>query len=951
MSLVAWWLPGALLLPLGLALAAFLGLAAPRTQVALALAGIVAGALGLLAGSSGLPLMLPVGGWAPPLGIAWWLDPPAAALLGMTALLMGLASLAQLADPESRDDRFLWSLWWLLWASLNALLLSRDLFNLYVVLELMSLAAVGLVARSKEDPGHRAALRYLLASLLGSLLYLLGVALLYGQTGHLDLVLLSEALTTTPASQLAAVTLTLGLAIKAALVPLHLWLPAAHSRARAPVSALLSGAVVAAALMVLWRLWLGPLARLDGSLRPALALLGATALIWGGLQAMLQRRLKLVIAWSTLSQSGYALLLPTLAGGSWHGPAARGAVLLLVAHGLAKGALFLAAGALYRAHGHDRLSGLAGGARHAPLAWGIIALAGLGLVGLPPGGGFVAKWWLLEASLASQRLGLAALLLLGTLLTAAWLWRLAELALRPIEPADTQAPTHSPCGVTLAAALTLALLAWVVGLVALAGLPASPLPRLTLADEARTLALAAMVIWPLALLAAWRWPLATASPRGLVPLLATAAAAHLLALLADDLLSFLVGVTLLSLAGWALVRLDGRLASRRAAAGYLAMMLLAELALLVGLVLAWQEAPSLRFDALAKAGLSPTTLAALTLGLALKAGLPGLHAWLPLAHPAAPPLASAVLSGLIVKVGVLGALRLLPGAEAAPPLAVALVALGLAGAGYGVLRGLLSASPKRLLAWSSVSQLGLMATLLGLLMQGVEAARPALLLLVATHALAKAALFTGAGIAGNASPASRRLVLAALLLPALTLAGLPPSGGLLLKQGLTESLVAGGLPGGLATLSGVGSALLMLRLFLLLHRQQNAPEPAPDAPWLLAGLAGLGALAALLPWWLAPAPMALPAEGLSVLLTLGLPWLLALALGAGLLAARPLHAWLRVTGVRQKVRQRARHQGLQRMARDWHRRLRRAEAWLMPWPAFGVSLGVVALLLAAASRI
>ncbi|APX92707.1 hypothetical protein BWR19_07055 [Halomonas sp. 1513] len=939
MSLAVWWLPGTLVFPLGLALTAFLGLAVPRTQVALALLGIIVGAVGLLASWPSLPVTLAVGGWAPPLGIAWWLDLPAAAMLGMTALLMGLASLSLLADPDSRDDRFLWSLWWMLWASLNALLLARDLFNLYVILELMSLAAVGLVARSHDDPRHRAALRYLFASLLGSLFYLLGVALLYGQTGLLDLGLLAETLSTTPATRLAAVMLTLGLAIKAALVPLHLWLPAAHSRARAPVSALLSGAVVAAALMVLWRLWLGPLAQLDGSLRPALALLGAGALIWGGLQAILQRRLKLVIAWSTLSQSGYALLLPTLAGGSWHGKAAQGAVLLLVAHGLAKGALFLAAGAIQRAYGHDRLSGLVGSARQAPLAWSIIALAGLGLVGLPPGGGFVGKWWLLDASLANAHPGIAALLLLGTLLTAAWLWRLGELVLRPAEAVALR----RPCGVTLSAALALALLGWLAGLAALAWMPVSPLPRFALVDDAWPLVLAAGVIWPLALAAAWRWPLATASPPGLVPLLAAAAALHLLVLVAVDLLSFLVGASLLSLVGWAMVRLDGGAESRRAAAGYLAMMLLAELALVLGLVMAWREASSLHFAALAETGLSMPTLTALTLGLALKAGLPGLHAWLPLAHPVAPPLASAVLSGLIVKVGVLGALRLLPGAEAATPLAIALLALGLTGAGYGVLRGLLSASAKRLLAWSSVSQLGLMATLLGLLMLGVEAARPALILLVATHALAKAALFAGAGLAARAAPAARRLVLAVLLLPALTLAGVPPSGSALLKQGLTESLSAAGLPGGLATLSGIASSLLMLRLFLLLDRGASPPRPLPLAPWLLTGLIGLGILAALLPWWLSPG---LPA---SSMLSDGLPLLLALALAGALLAATPLHHWLEAARQHQRERQRTRRRALQSAARHWRHQLRRAEAWLVPWPTFGVSLGLVALLLGVAS--
>jgi len=948
-SLDAWLLPLLVVLPLALTVVAFLDLLPARRQVAIAVAGLAIGGLGIAGGGleDGMTeAALWLGGWPPPVGIAWRLDTPAALLLAMVGLLMGLASLVLLAEPDSRDDRYLWSLWWLLWASLNALLLSRDLFNLYVTLELMSLAAVGLVSRSREDPFHVASLRYLMASLLGSLLYLLGVALLYGQFGRLDLVQLEMVIQDGPAARLAALAVTLGLLIKAAMVPLHGWLPAAHSRARAPVSALLSGAVVAAALMVLWRLWLGPFAELGTLMRQAMAGLGAVALMWGGLQALLQNRLKLVIAWSTLSQSGYALMVPALAGSeAWQGIGARGALWLLVAHGLAKGGLFLAAGLIAQQHGHDRLAGLAGSARRRPLLWAAIALGGLSLVGIPPSGGFLGKWWLLRAALDAGQPLVAGAMLLGTLLTAAWLWRILSIALTPQGAGSSSAGPESWREV--APALLLVGLAWLSGLAALIGDPALSLAAPRLDPTRLAWLLPSLLLWPLALLASRAATSAgrlTGSPRGLSALLGLAAVVHLVTLIAGDLFTFYLGAAWLGLAGWGLVWLGGSPGARRAAAGYLAMMLLAEVSLLLGLTLAWQASPSLAFAALAEAGLQGPALAALGLGLAIKAGAIGVHAWLPLAHPVAPPVASAVLSGLMIKVGVLGGVLLLPGAESDGRLGLALVAAGLAGALYGALRGLSQAAPKPLLAWSSVSQMGLATVLLGLHLLGSPAALPALLGLVVAHALAKAVLFMGAGLLAR-SAAGRGLLLGALLLPALTLAGLPPWSGLAVKAGIEAALNEASLAAWPVTLSGMLTSLVMLRLGWLLWRLEPVAEDNAIPPtWLAASLWGLGALAALLPWVWAGVPLAYLAAPGAWAKALA-PALGALAIAFLLLAAGPLHRRLAALGWRQRVRQRARRLMARQAARRWRWRLRRADAWLMPWPAFGVCLGLTALLL------
>ncbi|WP_445003027.1 proton-conducting transporter transmembrane domain-containing protein [Halomonas mongoliensis] len=939
-------LPLLVVLPLALAMSAFLGALPLRYQVTTALGGLTLTGAGLAATLETLDSELWLGGWAPPLGIAWGFDAPAAALIAMVGLLMALASLTLAAESSHREDRYLWTLWWLLWAALNALLLSRDLFNLYVTLELLALAAVGLVSRSRDDPFHVAALRYLMASLLASLLYLLGVALLYGQTGRLDLALLAEVLEDGPAARLGALAITLGLMIKAAIVPLHGWLPAAHSRASAPVSALLSGAVVAAALMVLWRLWLGPFDALGSLMRGTLAGLGAVALVWGGLQALLQSRLKLVIAWSTLSQSGYALMLPALAGSdAWQGPAAQGALWLLVAHGLAKGGLFLAAGAIAHRQGHDRLAGLTGSARRQPLAWGVIAIGGLSLVGIPPSGGFVGKWWLLRAALEAELWLLAGVMLTGTLLTAAWLWRIASLALAPAERSATrlEGGRHAP-GVLPALALTA--LAWLAGLAALlsaAGLALAP-PSL---DATRLpWLLPALLLWPLVLFAsrsATPAGRASGSPPGLTALLTLTAAAHLVTLTAGDLFTFYLGTAWLGLAGWGLVWLGSTPGARRAAAGYLAMMLVAEVSLLLGLTLAWQASPSLAFADLAEAGLPGVALAALGLGLAIKTGAIGVHAWLPLAHPVAPPLASAVLSGLMIKVGPLGGMLLMPDAMPESRVGLALVAAGLAGALYGAARGLAQASPKPLLAWSSVSQMGLATALLGLHLLGSPAALPALLGLVAAHSLAKAALFLGAGLLAR-STASRGMLLGALALPALTLAGLPPWGGMALKAGMETALSEAALAVWPVALSGMLTSLVMLRLAWLLWRLEPPARGTATPTWLTAALWGLGALAALLPWRWGCVPLTYLAEPVAWLGAL-LPALAALALGLVLLRAAPLHRRLAWQRRRAQVASRARRLQARREARRWRWRLRRADAWLMPWPAFGVCLGLTALLL------
>ena len=186
--------------------------------------------------------------------------------------------------------------------------------RLYVALELLTFGAVPVVCLDGRAETLTAALRYLLFALLGSALYLLGTALLYGGYGTLDIVLLSGLVRAEPVVWVAAALMTTGLIAKTALFPLHLWLPPAHAGAPAAGSALLSALVVKGSFILIVRLWFDALPGLLGqAAAQMLATLGAAAIVFGSVLALRQARLKLLIAYSTIAQIGYLFFLFPLA--------------------------------------------------------------------------------------------------------------------------------------------------------------------------------------------------------------------------------------------------------------------------------------------------------------------------------------------------------------------------------------------------------------------------------------------------------------------------------------------------------------------------------------------------------------------------------------------------------------------------------------------------------------
>ncbi len=334
-----------------------------------------------------------------------------------------------------------WTFLLSVWAALNAVFLGGDLFNLYVALELLTFGAVPLVCLDGRAETVAAALRYLLFALAGSVLYLLGAALLYGAYGTLDIALLSGVIRPEPVVWTAVALMTAGLLAKTALFPLHLWLPPAHAGAAAPASAILSALVVKGSFFLIVRIWFDVMPGLrSAAAAQILGAMGAAAIVFGSVLALRQDRLKLLIAYSTVAQIGYLFLMfPLAIGGdtvqSWSGTAWTGGWIQLFSHAFAKAAMFMAAGLIVEALGHDRITDLAGVGRALPVTMFAFALAGLSLMGVPPSGGFVAKWLLLTAAAMEGQWWWAIVILVGGLLAGAYVIKVLARAMR-----DTDAP-------------------------------------------------------------------------------------------------------------------------------------------------------------------------------------------------------------------------------------------------------------------------------------------------------------------------------------------------------------------------------------------------------------------------------------------------------------------------------------------------------------------------------
>src|SRR6476659_1477091 len=333
------------------------------------------------------------------------------------------------------------------------------------------------------------------------------------------------------------------------------------------------------------------------------------------------------------------------------------------------------------------------------------------------------------------------------------------------------------------------------------------------------------------------------------------------AFLAADLAGFYLFFTLASLSAYGLIAFDRTAEAKRAAAIYVGLAVLGGALLLMNYVLMAAGVPSgslLIGDAVASLATSPWrdyAMAFLILAFGLKIGLFPFHVWMPLTYSAAPIAAAAVLSGSAVKVGVIGFIRFLPFETAMPDWGEGLAIVGVFSAYYGVLVGITQSNPKTILAYSSVSQMGLLAAILGMGLSAGDQSAP----LVATfsavfHVLVKGGLFLALGVV---APMRRGiwLVLVPAAILALGLSGLPLTGGALAKS-LAKPVLGDDAIGILVSLAAIGSTLLMLHFLRRMWGQSNEVDTlGARAAWLLTAIAAL-----ILPWLLYPDVTAAPLE-------------------------------------------------------------------------------------------
>ncbi len=375
--------------------------------------------------------------------------------------------------------------------------------------------------------------------------------------------------------------------------------------------------------------------------------------------------------------------------------------------------------------------------------------------------------------------------------------------------------------------------------------------RLGLDPTSRVLLLTTALVWMAAGIAARRLTQQQAGP-GTFWLVTLGGNIGLV--LAADVVSLYALYAIMTFAAYGLIVHDRTPATRRAGRVYVVMAVVGEVLLLSGLFLAAGAAGSTDNGAvaaaLAEASGGSLIIALLSAGFAVKAGIVPLHVWLPLAHPAAPVPASAALSGAMIKAGLVGWLSLLPlGSTSAPGWSATFVGVGLLTAFWGVAVGLGQDRPKVVLAYSSISQMGLIAVLIGLAFASPTATPVAVAAAVTYalhHGVAKGALFLGVGVRSTwTGPRGRLVVLAGTVLAGLSLAGAPLSSGWVAK-GLVKSSVAAADVGWAGTLTwllslaAVGTTLLIARLLVLLAR----PIPGDDVaarPMSDDGVAGMAA--------------------------------------------------------------------------------------------------------------
>ncbi|MCF6199449.1 MAG: monovalent cation/H+ antiporter subunit D family protein [Hyphomicrobiaceae bacterium] len=384
-----------------------------------------------------------LGGWAPPWGIEYRIDAlnalVALIVSAIAAITVPYALLSAEKEIPKQQIPLFYSAFLLCFAGLLGITQTGDIFNVFVFLEISSLSSYALISLGQRRQALTSAYQYLIMGTLGATFFLIGVGLIYAQTGTLNMMDLAQRLpevTSLKTVHTGFAFIMIGFALKLALFPLHLWLPNAYTYAPTVITVFLAATATKVALYVMLRILFTVFPDGFVSVTPTgdlFLLSGIAGVLTASVYAIYQMNVKRLLAYSSVAQIGYMAM--GIGFASFKGVTAT--IIHLFNHALMKGALFMAVGAIIYRIGACRMDNIEGLGRQMPWTFGAIVIAGLSLIGVPGTAGFISKWYLVLAALEQQAWLSVGVILFGSLLAVVYMGKVIEaLYFKPASEAN-----------------------------------------------------------------------------------------------------------------------------------------------------------------------------------------------------------------------------------------------------------------------------------------------------------------------------------------------------------------------------------------------------------------------------------------------------------------------------------------------------------------------------------
>ncbi|HJN03263.1 MAG: cation:proton antiporter [Nitrospinae bacterium] len=374
-----------------------------------------------------------LGGWEPPWGIEYVVDYLSGFVLVIVSFIAFIISVyaKKSVEMEVEGEKILpfYSIYMLLVTGFMGMIITGDIFNLYVFIEISALAGYALIAIGKKRAALIASYNYLVLGTIGATFILLGIGYLYMATGTLNMADLRERLPMLYDSKVvltAFAFITVGLSLKLALFPFHIWLPNVYNHAPSVVSALMAATSAKVIAYVLVRIMFSVFTmKFDLEVVPVtkiLLFLSVIAIIAGSVLAIAQTNIKRMLAYSSIGQIGYIVLGIAISNQL----SMTGSLIHLLNHALMKGTLFLVVGAVVYKTGMEDISSLKGMGKKMPFTMAAFTIGALSMIGVPLTVGFVSKWYLALGALKAGMWFLVFIILVSSLLNAVYFWRVIE---------------------------------------------------------------------------------------------------------------------------------------------------------------------------------------------------------------------------------------------------------------------------------------------------------------------------------------------------------------------------------------------------------------------------------------------------------------------------------------------------------------------------------------------